>query len=158
VSSAVAKYDARDWVFEIEVPAVGTTPATWTEIGGINSWELDPSANSETTDDTTFRSAGQYEGHVAQRGGSIALEGFYEVDDANDTVRDPGQARVDALAELVGRASLGRFRFRHDAQTSWTVWGRAYVEPGSQGGGNNDNTSWAATVTRSGAATTVAVA
>ena len=149
----MAKIDARGWIFQIQ-----TGPTEWTEIGGINTFELDRDAEGETTDDTTFRSGGVYEGHAAQRGASCNLEGFYEVDDADDTAQDPGQVAVDELAEQVGRASLGGFRFRHETQAEWKVWATAYVNPGAVGGGNNDNTSWSATFTRSGVATTAAVA
>lgn len=148
----MAKIDARDWLFQIQ-----TAPTTWAEIGGINTWELDRNSNSENTESTTFRSRGRYEGHIAQRGASISLEGFWETDTDVETTRDVGQAAVDLLAEQVGRDSLGGFRFRHDAQTAWTVWARAMVEPGGVGGENNDNTSWSATFTRSGAATTAVV-
>lgn len=151
----MAKIDARDWIFQIQ-----TGPTAWTEIGGITTWELDPAAGTETTDDTTFKSKGRQEGHVAQRGASINLEGFYEYADDDETLteRDPGQLAVDALGDQVGRASLGGFRFRHDDQAVWTVWAKAHVDLGAVGGGNNDNTSWSATFTRSGSATTAAVA
>lgn len=148
----MAKIDARDWVFEIQ-----TGPTAWAEIDGINTWELDPNAESASSDDTTFKSKGRHESRPMQRGASISLEGFREVDDADPTEYDPGQARVDALAELVGESAKAGFRFRHEAQELWTVWTKAWVEPGGIGGGNNDNTSWSATIMRSGGATTAAV-
>lgn len=149
----MAKQDARDWIFEVQ-----TAPTTWVEIDGLTKWELDPNANGSSTEDTTFRSAGQYEGHAAQRGASIKLEGFREVDDEAPYDIDPGQAAVDDLGDKVGRASKTGMRFRHVDQTQWSVWPQMYVEPGSRGGGMNDNTSWEATLIRSGAATTAVVA
>lgn len=149
----MAKIDARGWIFEVQ-----TGPTAWAEIAGINTFELDPDANAETTDDTDFRSDGEYEGHISQRGGSCKVEGTYEVDEDDDTVRDPGQAAVDELGTKKGRASLGGFRFRHESEEDWTVWARSMVNRGGVGGGTNDNTSWSATFTRSGAATTAAVA
>lgn len=153
----MAKIDARDWIFEIEVPGIDPAPATWVEIGGINTWELDRNANSATTEDTTNKSKGQYEGHASQRGGSLNVEGYWEVEDDDETVQDAGQVAVDALAEKVGRASNAGFRFRHESHTEWVVWPRAHVEPGAVGGGHNDNTTWSANFIRSGAATTEAV-
>lgn len=147
------KIDARGWVFEI---SDGAQTPVWTEIDGINSFELDPSENNENVDTTTFRSQGEYEGEMMQRGASLNIEGFREVDDDDPTVVDPGQALVDTLGTKKGTESVGTIRFRHDTQDEWTVW-RAYVELGSLEGGNNDKTAWAATFTRSGAATTATV-
>lgn len=145
------KIDARGWTFEI-----GTGTDQWVEIGGLNTFELNPDENSEDFETTTFSSDGEYEGEIMQRGGSVELEGFREVDDDDPTVVDPGQAAVDGLGTKKGRESLGTFRFRHDTETEWTVW-TAYCNPGAIGGGNNDKTSWSATFTRSGAATTAPV-
>lgn len=149
----MAKIDARGWIFQVQ-----TGPTAWAEIAGVNTFELDPDANAETTDDTDFKSGGAYEGHVAQRGATCKVEGTYEVSEADDTVRDPGQEAVDELADKVGRESLGGFRYRHESSPEWIKWTRAFVNPGAVGGGNNDNTSWSATFTRSGRATTEAVA
>lgn len=148
------KIDARGWQFQV---SDGATIPVWTEIGGINTFELDPNANSETTDTTTFRSAGEYEGEVMQRGGSIELEGFDERNDTTPAIADPGQGLIDELGTKVSKASIGSMRFRHDSEDEWTVW-RFYVEPGAKGGGNNDKSSWAATLTRTGAATVAPVA
>lgn len=150
----MSKIDARGWEFLVE--ATDLEGALWLEIGGLNSFELDPSANNETVDYTTFRSNGEYEGEAMQRGGSIEFEGFVERDDDDIAIPDPGQARIDELGAKTSKASHGRLRFRHDTDDDYTVW-RFYVEPGAKGGGNNDKTSWAATLTRSGAATTAPV-
>lgn len=150
------KIDARDWVFEVEVPGdQPEDPAVWTEICRINTWELDPNANSETVDTTDFCSGGEFEGQVMQRGGSLEMEG-HRAYDRDTGARDPGQAYVDLLGTKVSDESIGRLRFRHKTEEEWTVW-RAYVELGGVGGGNNDKTSWAATYTRSGKATVAPV-
>jgi hypothetical protein len=148
------KIDARGWVFEI---SNGAATPTWTQIGGINSFELNPGENSETADTTDFESDGEFEGEAMQRGATLALEGQRKVDDDTPAVVDPGQAAVDLLGTKVSRESLGQIRFRHDTQTAWTIW-TAYVVLGSLGGGNNDKTSWSATFTRSGKASTAPVA
>lgn len=142
---------ARDWIFEVQDSA----GSTWLEIAGINSFEHDPNANNASLETTDFASDGEYEGIQVQRGGQLSLEGMVDRGAAG-TTPDPGQVRVDVLGTLKGYASLGDFRFRHVDDTEWTLWD-ASVQPGAKGGGNNDATSWGATIVRSGAATTAAV-
>jgi hypothetical protein len=148
----MAKIDARGWIFQI---SDGLTPTpNWLEIAGINNFDHDPAANEEATETTVFTSNGDYEEEKMQRGSTLTLEGFRE---KTGSVIDPGQARVDQLGTLKSTASQGQFRFRHSTDTLWTVW-TATVSPGSRGGGNNDKTSWGATFTKSGTASTAAVA
>ena len=143
------KIDARGWLFQIRDSR--ESDPTWVEIRGINSFEDDPNANGETTETTTFASGGEYEGEAMQRGGALSIEGFMEYEDDDETVRDPGQALVDRIGTKVSRESHADIRFRHDSHTEWTNW-TVYNEPGGKGGGNNDKTSWSASLTRSGAA------
>jgi hypothetical protein len=145
------KIAARDWIFQI---SDGQPTPTWLDIAEINEFDDDPSANEEVTDGTVFDSDGEYEGRKMQKGRSIELTGFFSKTGA---ARDPGQARVEAVAELVGIDSLGALRFRHTSDTSWTVW-NAIVSCPSRGGGNNAFTGFKAKFTRSGAATTAPVA
>ncbi|MFE5895831.1 phage tail tube protein [Streptomyces sp. NPDC056488] len=137
------RYNARGCIFQIE----STTPATWVEIGDINTFSK--SHEEETTDTTTFGSAGQSESQKMQIGKSLTLEGLH-----NTT--DPGQLRCEAVAELLGDASVIKFRFRAPAATTWEIW-NAHANLGDQGGGNNDKGAWAVTFTRSGASTTAVV-
>lgn len=146
------KINARDWVFEVSEDPTIVTPV-WAQIGGLNSFSLSNSEGEESVDTTTFESAGNAESQAMQRGASLSLEGFMDKDAATP---DAGQASVDVLAELVGEDSLGGVRFRHVSDTDWIVW-TAWVSKADNGGGNNDKTSWGATFTRSGAATTEAV-
>jgi hypothetical protein len=139
----MARYNARDCVFEIEAE----TPATWIEIGDVNTFSK--SHDEETADTTTFGSAGQAESQKMQIGKSLTLEGLHNTTDA-------GQLRVEAAAELLGDDSLIKFRFHAPGATNWTVW-NAHINLGDQGGGNNDKGAWAATFTRSGADTTAAI-
>lgn len=141
----MAQINARDWIFEVSEDG-GTA---WNELGEVTSFNLSPSTNEESVDTTSFASAGVYEGQAMQRGASLTVDGKR---DPNDV----GQTSVETVAALVGDASLVDFRFRHTDDTDWTRWS-AWVSQGDQGGGNNDKTSWSATFTRSGAATTEAV-
>lgn len=144
--------DARDWQFEVEDEIAGG----WLPIRGKTSFKINPGDNRQTTEITDFDSAGQFEQDVMQIGASIAVEAKYESDPSTGA-QDPGQAYVDAWAQLMGAASHNRIRYRHVTQTAlWAVWDTT-VSPGENGGGNNDKTSWSATFTRSGAATTMAV-
>ena len=149
----MSKINARDWVFEASADPSAATPV-WAEIGGVNSFTLSNSEGEESTETTTFASAGVAESQAMQRGASLSVEGFIERDGAGAS--DAGQDVVDTLAAQVGEASLGGVRFRHVDETDWTVW-TAWVSKGDNGGGNNDKTSWSATFTRSGAATVTAV-
>jgi len=146
------KINARDWVFEASADPDAGTPV-WAEVGGLTSFDLNPSEGEESVDTTTFASGGVAESQAMQRGASLSLEGFIE---RTAGVDDAGQKVLNDAALLVGEASLIGVRFRHTDDTSWTVWD-GWVSRGSNSGGNNDKTNWSATVTRSGAASTAAV-
>lgn len=150
---ATRPIDARGWLFEVE-----SAPDTWLPISNINSFTMNPGENEETAETTHFGSDGQYEEDVMQRGASISLEGQHAAD-TESGAQDPGQAYIDTTwAAGLGVESHNRFRFRHETQTTnWVVWD-ATMTPGEKGGGNNDKSSWSATVRRSGPATTMAVA
>ena len=143
--------NARDWIFEVSTDA----GVTYLAIGGIKTFSNKPGDNQADTDTTTFASAGEYESQAMQRGATMDLSGQFLLDVAAHT-RDVGQAACEALAALVGKASLGMFHFRHVSDTLWTVW-TAWVSLSEQGGGNNDKTGWGCTLNRSGAATTASV-
>lgn len=143
------KYDSRGCEFQIENPGA---PGTWVAIAptGITTHTI--GFDYEATDTTTYGSEGQAETQNMQIGKSLKLEGFRLIDpDTGD--QDPGQALVEAQAELLSDASVGSFRFAGPGATQWTVW-NATAQLGDQGGGNNDKESWSVTLTRSGAGTT----
>lgn len=147
--------DARGWLFEVEDDDAAT--ATWLPIAGITTFTHNPAENEEATETTAFDSDGMYEQDVMQRGASLTVEGQYRIDKTTKA-QDPGQAYIDHdWAQRLGIDSRNRIRWRHNTQTKWAVW-EATVTPGEQGGGNNDKTSWSATVTRCGAPTMVEVA
>ncbi len=150
---ALAQINARDLVIEVQV-SNGTTPV-WAEIGGLLTATPNPGENEETSDNTTFESQGHYEQEVMQRGATLSLEGRQLKDDTTGEP-DPGQARCEELGAAVGRASLGKIRFRHPVDTEWKVW-TCTATLGEQGGGHNDKSAWGVTFTRSGASTTEAV-
>ncbi|MFF9197343.1 phage tail tube protein [Streptomyces sp. NPDC014779] len=154
------KYNARDVRFQIED---FLNPGTWTEFrtaaggsgeGGINTFTL--GHEYETTDTTTFGSQGQAETQNMQIGKSMTLEGF-RLKDPSTGALDPAMALAELQAERLGDDSLVGFRFAAPGDTTWTVWPNATFQLGDQGGGNNDKTSWACTVTRSGPSTTAAI-
>lgn len=158
---AAIKYSARDCEFEIED---FLTPGTWTAIrtaqggsgeGGINTFTV--SHEYETTDTTTFGSAGRAESQVMQEGKTIVLEGFRLKDPTTGDL-DAGMALVELQAARLGTDSLCGFRFAAPGDTTWEVWADAHFQLGDQGGGNNDKVSWSVTVTRSGPSTTAAKA
>ncbi|MFG2617814.1 phage tail tube protein [Streptomyces sp. NPDC048507] len=146
------KYNARDVVFQIENYA---SPGTWVAISTLAINTFTKSEDEETTDTTTFGSAGQAESMKMQIGKSLQLEGFRLRDSATGAL-DPGQAIVEAMNDRLGPNSLTGFRYAHTTDTTWTVWAQTRVSLGDQGGGNNDEVSWSATFTRSGPSTTAA--
>lgn len=147
-----SKYNARDVVFQIENYA---SPGTWVSIAPLAISTFTKSEEEETTDTTTFGSAGQAESMKMQVGKSLQLEGFRLRDPATGAL-DPGQAIAEAMNDRLGMQSLTGFRWAHTADTTWTVWATTRVSLGDQGGGNNDEVNWSATFTRSGPSTTAA--
>ena len=148
----MGQINARDWIFEVSADPSAATPV-WAEVGGLTSFTLGNSEGEESTDTTTFASAGHAESQAMQRGASLGLEGRLIRDGAT---KDPGQEVVDDMALEVGDASLFGARFRHTTDTEWTVW-TVWASKGDNAGGNNDKTSWSCTLTRSGAASTTTV-
>lgn len=147
---AVQKYNARDVRFQIEDY---TAPGTWVDIAPLAINTFTKGEEEETVDITTFGSAGQAESYKMQIGKTLQLEGF-RLRDPITFALDPGQTLVEGLNERLGPDSLTGFRYAHATDTTWTVWPQARVTLGDQGGGNNDEVSWSATFTRSGASTT----
>lgn len=144
--------NARDWIFEV---SDGSGTPVWIVVAGVKKFTIKLAENEESADTTDFQSAGTHESQAMQRGASMSCEGQFILTDPG-AVRNPGQARIDALGALKGKASLGQLRFRHTVQTTWTIW-TGWVSLGEQGGENNDKTSWGFTLNKSGAATSAAV-
>lgn len=147
---AVTKVDARAWAFAIWDPAANAGAGGYVEVGGINSMTI--GRESETTDTTDFDSAGKAEHQIMQRGRTITIEGFH-LEDPGTGARDSGQQLVESLAEAVGDASLQDFQITSPGGTTYTQ--KVSAELGDVGGGNNDKTSWSATLARSGGTTVV---
>lgn len=150
---AAIKLNARDHI--IEVSDMATPTPTWIEIAGLTSFAPDPSSNEEVADTTTFDDEGNYRQEKMQKGATLAIEGLRIADSTTGTP-DAGQAEVEDWHELLGPESVRQIRFRHVLDTNWKVWD-ATVTVGEGGGGNNDKSTWAATFTRCGPSTTVAV-
>lgn len=139
---AVTKVNARDFTFEL---SDGDPTPTWTPIGGITTMTL--SRNQEEADNTTFDSNGIPEHYVMSRGRSFSVEGKY-LEDPADGTRDPGQAAVEALADLTGPNSLRELRITTPGGTTLTQSVSARL--GDVGGGTNDTASWGVEFVRSG--------
>jgi len=138
----------------IQVSDGAGTP-TWLSIAGINSAKPNPGEAEEAADTGTFDSNGYDESLPAQRGATLEVEGLIVKDDITGA-QNPGQARCEALASLVGYAANSQIRFRHPMDTTWRVW-TMWVSLSEQGGGKNDPDSWGAKFMRSGAPSTMAV-
>lgn len=140
----VTKVLARGTLIEI----LTTAPSTYTQVKGINQIDLSPTTNRADT--TDFDDDGNLAHIVASRGLQLTLSGF-RMEDESGGDRDPGQAAVEALADAKGNASLGSFRVTSPGGEVWTFQASAEVTP--LGGGNDDPTSWSATLEVSGAIT-----
>jgi len=133
--------------FGIEIGDVdGTDTPIMVEVDGLT--DISPSASSEDADGNHFGLAG-YAGHSkSQRGLAYTFEGLMLID--RDTgARDPGQARLKALGNLIGDEAEDEFRIT--APNGETREGRVTVTYEEGGGGLNDNADWSATVTFNGA-------
>ncbi|MBP0456252.1 phage tail tube protein [Streptomyces montanisoli] len=154
MSSTSRPIDARGWIFEVQDQSADTE--TWLPVMGVTTFTHAPGENEETADITAFEDEGQYNQDVMQRGATLTIEGQYRIDKTTKT-QDAGQAYIDQdWSNRLGIDSHNAVRWRHNSQTEWVVWD-ATVTPGEQGGGNNDKTSWSATITKCGAASTADV-
>jgi hypothetical protein len=145
------KIPARDMILEVEL----ADAVTYQTVGALNTITVNKGENEETEDVTTYDSDGAYEERVMQRGASLTLAGFMHKDNQTGA-QDPGQARIEELSDKTLEESIGKVRFRHPTDTEWTVW-NATFRLTEQGGPQNANTTWGATIRRSGKSTKVAV-
>lgn len=144
---AVEKISARDWTFEVDTDG---TP-TWVEIGGITNFT--PASTKNDTDSTDFDSDGWLEHRTMSRSAQLTLEGFRKEDPA-DGSRDAGQERCEALALLVGAASVGDFQVTSPGGTTYTFSGTVDVNVfETEGGGNDDFSGWQAVISMTGEVT-----
>lgn len=139
---AVTKVLARGWTLTVGAGLVA--------VGGTNS--LTFSGGKTDAETTTFDSAGWAEHIVAERTRSIGVEGFFLEDPANGD-RNAGQEAMETLASAVGADSIDEFVLTSPGGTTYSFDGS--VEIGDIGGGNNDPTSWSATITVTGEITKV---
>jgi hypothetical protein len=140
---ALTKFLARDLVFEIATDASGED---FIEVKGLHSLTHAPS--STDADTTDFESDGHAEHIKAERQDTWTITGF-TLEDVVTGERDPGQAAVEALAQLGGPAGIGIFRITSPGGNTITF--SASAEVTLAGGATNDAAAWNATVKTSGA-------
>lgn len=139
---------ARDYTWEINTNTI--LSPTWVQIGGLSKWAHKPSAKDAET--TKFSDAGRQSHMKASRGDEFTLTGLTGGTEADFTVRDPGQLAVEVTGVAVGRASRAQFKVtRDDDGVSKTFMATVTITEG--GGGNDDPSTWEATVTVTGAVT-----
>lgn len=141
----VTKFLARDLVIEIGADGSG---GGYIPIKGLNSITHSPTSTDAETSD--FNSEGRSEHLKAERGDSWTCAGF-TLEDVITGERDPGQARVEAVAQIVGPAALVPFRLTSPGGNTIEFVGS--VEVTLSGGGTNDASQWQAVVRASGAIT-----
>jgi hypothetical protein len=145
------RINARDIIVQVE----DSTPDSWLGVENLATATVNPGEQEEVAVTTDFDSEGNYEEEKMQRGASMALAGQELKDDLTGALQ-PGRARVEAMAAQVAHASLGRIRFRHPVDPNWVIWPCTF-SLGEKGGDTNVKSAWAATITRSGPSSTVAV-
>jgi len=138
---AVTKFLARDLKIEIETAVADT----FVEIKGLNSITHAPTSTDAETSD--FNSEGRSEHLKAERGDSWTCAGF-TLEDVTDGTRDPGQARVEAVSQLIGPEALINYRLTSPGGNTIEFAGSAEVT--LSGGGTNDASQWQAVVRASG--------
>lgn len=150
---AVTKFLARDLTIEIGTAAGSGVAGSgdpdadgYVEIKGLNSITHAPTSTDAETSD--FNSEGRSEHLKAERGDSWTCAGF-TLEDVTTGDRDPGQARVEEVAQLVGPAALVPFRLTSPGGNTIEFVGS--VEVTLSGGGTNDASQWQAVVRASGA-------
>jgi hypothetical protein len=142
---AVTKFLARDLTIEVDAAGSG---GGFVEIKGLNSITHAPTSTDAETSD--FNSGGRSEHLKAERGDSWTCAGF-TLEDVVTGDRDPGQARVEAISQLVGPEALTRFRITSPGGNTIIFFGTAEVT--LSGGGTNDASQWQAVVRASGSIT-----
>jgi hypothetical protein len=138
----VTKFLARDLVIEI---GDGGSGGGYIPIKGLNSITHSPTSTDAETSD--FNSEGRSEHLKAERGDSWTCAGF-TLEDVLTGERDPGQARVEAVAQIVGPLALVPFRLTSPGGNTIEFVGS--VEVTLSGGGTNDASQWQAVVRASG--------
>jgi hypothetical protein len=136
IKLAKVKVMARDW--EIHVSKLTPIPV-WVRIGGITTFTS--SNDKEDADVTDFDDQGYSQGIVVSRTGETSFEGHYLED-------DEGQQLIDDLSEEMGHESLALIRLTRPSGRVLEFCGTFTM--GDVGGGNNDITSWGASINRSG--------
>ncbi len=138
----VTKFLARDLTIEIDG---GGSGGDFVEIKGLHSITHAPTSTDAETSD--FNSGGRSEHLKAERGDSWTCAGF-TLEDVVTGDRDPGQARVEAVAQLIGPEALIRYRITSPGGNTIEFLGSAEVT--LSGGGTNDASQWQAVVRASG--------
>jgi hypothetical protein len=138
---AQREFLARDFVFEIDT-STGTPGTTWTEIGGINTWEL--KEEGKDADATDFSDNGYSSAMITGLKLSVVLKGNLNADGA---ARDPGQKACEAAARTFGPSGIKPFRISGprgvvfgSASASMTF--NAAVKLMGTGGGNEALMPW----------------
>lgn len=141
----VTKFLARDLTIEVDAAGSG---GGFVEIKGLHSITHAPTSTDAETSD--FNSEGRSEHLKAERGDSWTCAGF-TLEDVVTGDRDPGQARVEEVAQLVGPEALVRYRITSPGGNTIIFFGSAEVT--LSGGGTNDASQWQAVIRASGAIT-----
>jgi predicted secreted protein len=140
---AVTKVLARSWTKQVD-----NGSGSFLDIKGIHTMTV--STSSHLADTTDFESAGWLEHLLTTRGATISLDGMF-LEDTSTKSRDPGQARVEALAKLFGASGIGSFKIITPGGTIWTFSASAEVD--GPAGSQADTASWKCKLNVTGAIT-----
>lgn len=118
----------------------------YVEIGGLNSITI--SSDKESTDTTTFATAGAAEHLATQRAKTISAEGFEEFD-SDTQEQDAGQTEVERLANIVGFDAEATLHILHN-NSGREKWLNGTFNLADIGGATNDASTWGFEFERSG--------
>ena len=140
---AQQEFLARDFIFEIDT-STGTPGETWTEIGGINTWDLKEAGKD--ADATDFSNEGYSASMIVSSTMSVMLKGNFNTDGAT---RDPGQKAVEKAARTFGPNGIRSYRIwgprsaADFASAEGTIEFQAFAKLSGTGGGTSALMPWA---------------
>jgi hypothetical protein len=135
------EYLARDFSFEIDT-STGSPGETWTEIGGINTWEWREAGTD--ADATDFSDNGYSAAMIVASKVSALLRGNLKTD---GETRDPGQKAVEAAARTFGPGGVRSYRIWGPRSATFetaeaTIEFDAFAKLSGTGGGNEALLPW----------------
>jgi len=134
----IVKVLAKDWKLDVY-------DSGWVPVKGVETFGF--TGDKEDAETTTFDSDGWDEHLVSFRSRAMTFEGLYLENKLNGE-RDPGQARIDELADKFSHDGFGDFRLTSPFGNVKVFKGSVNI--GEMGGDKKEATKWGGEITVSG--------